>query len=161
MPNDNVTPFRRPPRRPAAPQQSGGLGLKTHRGKAVFSQVLTLIAFGVNFAIPFVLGASPFYTIGWIVGLGIAIAAGLFAYSNRGSSNPWANTHHEHALRTLIIGWAIWTLGSLLGYVHGALAVGTIFVQALVALWAIVRAGIGAALAIMRKPVPNARGWLV
>lgn len=161
MPNDNVTPFRRPPKRPAAPQQRGGMGFQTHRGKAVLSQMLTLIAFAFNFAIPFLFAGTAFYTIGWIVGLAFAIAAGFFAYSNRGSSNPWANTHHEHALRTLIIGWAIWTLGSMLGYVHGALAVGTIFVQALVALWAIVRAGIGLVLAMMRKPVPNPRGWLI
>jgi uncharacterized membrane protein len=161
MPNDNVTPFRRPPKRPAAPQQSGGLGFKTHRGKAVLSQLLTLVAFAFNFAVPFLFGASPFSTVGWIVGIGIAIAAALFAYTNRGSSNPWANTHHEHALRTLIIGWAIWTIGSLLGYIHGSLAVGSIFVHALVALWAIVRAGIGIALALMRKPIANARGWLI
>lgn len=161
MPNDNITPFRRPPKRAAAPQQSGGMGFQTHRGKAVLSQLFTLIAFSVNLAVPLTLGASPYYTLGWIVGLAIAIAAGLFAYSNRGSSNPWANTHHEHALRTLIIGWAIWTLGSLLGYIHGALAVGTIFVWALVALWAVIRAGIGIVLALMRKPIPNARGWLI
>jgi uncharacterized membrane protein len=161
MPSDNVTPFRRPPKRPAAPQQSGGLGFKTHRGKAVLSQALALIAFAFNFAVPFVFGASPFYTIGWISGLVLAIGAGFFAFTNRGGSNPWANTHHEHALRTLIFGWAIWTLGSLLGYIHGALAVGTIFVQAIVALWAIVRAGIGVVLALMRKPIPHPHGWLI
>lgn len=161
MPSDNVTPFRRPPKRPAAPQQSGGLGFQTHRGKAVLSQLLTLIAFAFNFAIPFIFGAGALYTMGWVAGIALAIAAGFFAYTNRGSSNPWANTHHEHALRTLIIGWAIWTLGSMLGYIHGALAVGAIFVHALVALWAVVRAGIGLVLALMRKPIPNARGWLL
>lgn len=161
MPSDNVTPFRRPPKKPAAPQQRGGLGFQTHRGKAVLSQLLTLIAFAFNFALPFIAGASQWRTVGWLVGIGLAIAAGLFAYTNRGSSNPWANTHHEHALRTLIIGWAIWTLGSMLGYIHGVLAVGTIFVHALVALWAIIRAGIGLVLALMRKPIPNPRGWLL
>jgi uncharacterized membrane protein len=161
MPADNVTPFRRPPKRPAAPQQSGGLGFKTHRGKAVLSQLLTVIAFAFNFAIPFLFAGSPLYTLGWIAGLAIAFAAGFFAYTNRGGSNPWANTHHEHALRTLIIGLAIWTLGSMLGYIHGALAVGTLIVQALVTLWAVIRAGIGMVLALMRKPIPNPRGWLI
>jgi len=161
MSNDNVTPFRRPPKRPAAPQQSGGFGFQTHRGKAVLSQLLALIAFAFNFAIPFLFGGGASYTIAWIAGMAVAIAAGLFAFTNRGSSNPWANTHHEHALRTLVIGWAIWTLGLMLGYIHGALAVGTIFVHALVALWAIVRASIGLVLALMRKPIPNPRGWLI
>ena len=32
---DNVTPFRRPKLRPVAPQQGGGMGFRTHRGKAV------------------------------------------------------------------------------------------------------------------------------
>ncbi|HYE87542.1 MAG TPA: hypothetical protein VEA16_14365, partial [Vicinamibacterales bacterium] len=43
--DDNVTPFRRPKPRPVAPQQGGGLGFKTHRGKVVLVHVLTLIAF--------------------------------------------------------------------------------------------------------------------
>jgi len=137
------------------------LGFKTHRGKAVLSQLLALLAFAFNFAVPFLFAGTQFYTIGWIAGLALAIAAGFFAFTNRGGSNPWANTHHEHALRTLIIGWAIWTLGSMLGYIHGALAVGTLFVHAIVALWAIIRAGIGLVLALMRKPIPNARGWLI
>ena len=161
MPADNVTPFRRPPKRPAAPQQSGGFGFKTHRGKAVLSQLMTLVAFSFNFAAPFLFGATPYYTLGWIAGLVIAIAAAFFAFTNRGSSNPWANTHHEHALRTLIIGWAIWTLGSMLGYIHGALSVGTLFVHVIIALWAVIRAAIGIALALMRRPIPNARGWLI
>lgn len=156
----NVTPFRRPPKRAPAPQQSGGFGFKTHRGRALLSQVLTLIAFAVNIAVPFFLGGGPYYVFGWIAGIAIAIAAALVAFTNRGSSNPWANTHHEHALRTLIFGWVIWVLGSMLPMVHGSLSFVTLIVHVLVALWAIVRAGVGIALALMRKPIPNPLGVL-
>jgi uncharacterized membrane protein len=167
---DNVTPFRRPKPRPVAPQQSGGMGFKTHRGKVVLVHVLTLIAF---FA---AISGSPFVsmlfvdpsaeilaqarTATWIVGMIAAIAAAVLAYSNRGAAMPWANTHHEHALRTLVIGYAIWTLASLLTYIHGVLAIATVFIQAGVFIWAVIRAGVALVLGIARKPIPNPRGWL-
>lgn len=150
MPSDNVTPFRRP--KPARPQQSGGVGLKTHRGKVVLVHLLTIAAFALNLLLQ-----EPWSLIGMAVGIG-AIA---LAFTNRGQAMPWANTHHEHAVRTLVIGYAIWVLGSLLGYVHGALAVGTIYVHLVVAIWAALRAAIALVLGIMRKPVPNPHGWLV
>lgn len=136
------------------------MGFKTHRGKAVLSQLLTLVVFAVNVSLPFLLGGTPYYMIGWVVGIALAVAAALIAFTNRGSSNPWANTHHEHALRTLIIGWVIWTLGSMLAFVHGSLGIVTLIVHVVIALWAILRAGVGVVLALMRKPIPNPRGWL-
>lgn len=168
MPSDNVTPFRRPPK-PVRPQQQGGWGFKTHRGKAMLVQSLTLIAFIVNLlgaAAGSLLfpGASVFVQsqiVFWIVGMGISIAAALVAIANRDQGMPWANTHHEHALRTLIIGYAIWTLGGLLAYIHGSLIIATIFIQLAVAVWAILRAIVGLVLAFARKPVPNPRGWFV
>jgi len=154
MPADNVTPFRRPPpKRPPAPQQSGGFGLKTHRGKAVLAHLLTLAAFSLNFFFP----GPPLYYIG----VAVAIAGGVLAYSSRGQGMPWVNTHHEHALRTLIIGYCVWTLGSLLTYVHGSLAIAEFVVHIAVVIWAVVRAGIALVLAVMRRPVPNPTGWLV
>lgn len=153
MPADNVTPFRRPPKRAPAPQQSGGLGFKTHRGKAVLSQALTLAAFALNFF----LSAPPWS----FIGLAVGIAAAFIAYSNRGAAMPWANTHHEHALRTLVLGYSIWLLASMLVYVHGSLGVATIFIHIIVVIWAALRSGIGLVLAIMRKAVPRPHGWLV
>lgn len=150
MSHDNVTPFRRP--KPARPQQSGGVGLKTHRGKVVLVHLLTIAAFALNLLLP-----EPWSLIGMAVG----IAAIALAFTNRGQAMPWANTHHEHAVRTLVIGYAIWVLGSLLGYVHGALAVGTIYVHLIVAIWAALRAAIALVLGVIRKPVPNPQGWLV
>jgi uncharacterized membrane protein len=149
---DNVTPFRRPPK-PVRPQQSGGLGFKTHRGKAVLGHLLTLAAFLLNFFFR----VAPLSFLGLIV----AIAAVVLVYSNRGEAMPWANTHHEHALRTLVIGYAIWVLASLLTFVSGALYAVTIYVQLAVLIWAGLRAAIALVLAIMRKPVPNPRGWFV
>lgn len=150
---DNVTPFRRPPKRPVAPQQSGGWGFKTHRGKAVLVHVLTIAAFAINFFVRI----PPWSFAGLIVGLG----AFLLVYSNRGQAMPWANTHHEHALRTLIIGYVIWLGGSLLTLINGALFTVAMYIQLGVLIWASVRAVIALVLAVMRKPVPNPRGWLV
>lgn len=153
MPADNVTPFRRPPKRPPAPQQTSGFGLKTHRGKAVLVHLLTLGAFGLNFFFP----APPLF----YAGVAVAVAGGVVAYSSRGQGMPWVNTHHEHALRTLMIGYAIWTLGSMLTYINPVLAVGTLVVQIAVVIWAAVRAAIALALAVTRRPIPNPTGWLV
>lgn len=167
MPSDNVTPFRRP--KPVRPQQQGGWGFKTHRGKAMLVQALTLLAFtfGVLSALAgFLLPPSPGawvqpHFVMWIISLGISIAAALVALANRDEGMPWANTHHEHALRTLIIGYAIWTLGSLLGYINGVLVIATIFIQLAVAIWAVLRSLVGLVLAFGRKPIPNPRGWFV
>jgi uncharacterized membrane protein len=151
MPSDNVTPFRRP--KPQRPQQSGGFGFKTHRGKVVLGHLLTLAAFGLNFFL-----RTPPYSF---IGLAVAIAAVVLVQSNRGEAMPWANTHHEHALRTLIIGYAVWTLATLLTYIHGSLITVTFFIQLAVLVWAVLRAGVALALAVMRKPVWYPKGWLI
>lgn len=154
MPADNVTPFRRPqPPKPVRPQQEGW-GFKTHRGKAVLAHLLTIAAFAVNFFV----NTPPWSLIGMAVGL----AAFLLVLSNRGQAMPWANTHHEHALRTLIIGYSIWILASLLTLAGvGALVTVVFYIKLAVLLWASVRALIGLVLAVMRRPIPNPRGWLV
>ncbi|MEQ1618189.1 MAG: hypothetical protein ABL883_07575 [Terricaulis sp.] len=163
MPADNVTPFRRPPpKRPAAPQQSGW-GLKTHRGKAVLAHLMTLAAF----ALALVFTQAPLS----FVALGVAVAAFLFVYSNRGAGMPWANTHHEHALRTLVIGYSIMTLADVVVMVtvtaltpegmREGLFLFAVWTRIIVVAWAGLRALIALVLAVMRKPVPNPRGWLV
>lgn len=152
MPSDNVTPFRRPPKKPVVRQQ-GGLGLKSHRGKVVLAHLLTIAAFVLNFF----LKTPPMS----FIALAVAIAAVLLVYTNRGEAMPWANTHHEHALRTLIIGYAINVLASLLGLILGALAIVGFFITVAVTIWAIVRAVIALVLGVMRKPIPNPKGWLI
>lgn len=152
MASDNVTPFRPRPK-PVAPQRGGGLGFNTHRGKAVLVQLLTLGAFACNFF----LQAAPWSFIGMALG----IAAGALAFSNRGQGMPWANTHHEHALRTLIIGYSVWLLGGALTYISPMLMLATLLVYVVVAVWAGLRSVIGIVLALMRRPIPNPRGWLI
>lgn len=152
MPSDNVTPFRRPPKRPIAPQRGDGLGFNTHRGKAVMVQTLTLATFAVNWFFP----VMPLALVGMALGIG----AFVLAYSNRGQAMPWANTHHEHALRTLLIGYSIWVLASMLTYVSPFLAMATLFIHIAVAIWAGVRSAVGMVLALMRKPISNPRGIL-
>ena len=150
MSYDNVTPFRPRPRQ-KPPRSGGGMGLNTHRGRAVLAQALTFIAFAVNFFTPY---------MPWsLIGLALGIAAAFIAFSNRGQAMPWANTHHEHALRTLMIGLSLLTLGAALTYVSSFLALATWF-RIVVTLWACLRAGVGAVMAIMRKPIPNPRGAL-
>ncbi len=168
--DDNVTPFRRPRPRPVAPQRGGGWGFKTHRGKVVLVHTLTLVAFlcaisgsplvGFLFADPSAQLIAQTRTVTWLVGIVAAVAGAIVAYSNRGAAMPWANTHHEHALRTLVIGYAIWVIAGLLTYIHGVLAIATVFIQAGVFIWAALRGGVGLALGVMRKPIGNPRGWL-
>ncbi len=163
MPADNVTPFRRPPpKRPTAPQ-SGGFGLKSHRGKAVLAHLLTLAAYALAWLFPF----APLSYLA----LGVAVAGFLFVYSNRGAGMPWANTHHEHALRTLAIGFAIMTLADVIVMVtltamtpegmRAGLFMFAAWTRIAIVVWAGLRALIALALAVGRKPVPRPRGWLV
>jgi len=147
---DNVTPFR--PRRPP-PRPSGGLGLATHRGKAVLVHLLTLISFVASFFFP----APPWSYLALAVGVaGLAIAA-----SNRAEAMPWARTHHELALRTIVIGVAASMLLSILGFIPGFPAIWAFYARLAVLAWASLRALIGLVLAILRKPVPNPTGPLV
>lgn len=160
--SDNVTPFRRPPPRPVRPQQSGGMGFKTHRGKAILVHVLVLACF----AVPFLIGGQ----LGRFVSMGIAIAAGLVAYTSRADAMPWAATHHEQALRSLIYAFVVTTILSLPVFIMSrdwppevlltitqVIFWGTVIVS----IWAGVRSLIGLVLAAMRKPVPHPRGLLI
>lgn len=162
MSRDNVTPFRRPPPRPTRPQQQGGMGFRTHRGKAVLVHVLTIFCF----AAPYLLGGGQIVRF---VYLGMGVAAGVIAYTSRPEAMPWAATHHEQALRTLLIAFAATTLLSLPGFVISRDAMSALswylpiyfWGNVIVALWAGVRAIVGLALAAMRRPTFNPRGWLV
>lgn len=148
---DNVTPFR--PRKPP-PKPKRTLNLQSPRGKAIFVQALTLACFAVTYALP----APPWSYIG----LAIGIAAIAVASANRHDGMPWARTHHEHALRTIIIGAVIWTLLSLSLFFQVAVVATIVFWGRIaIVLWAGLRALIGVGLAIFRKPIPNPKGPLI
>ena len=143
----NVTPFRRA--RPQRPR--GGDPLKSHRGKAVIVHALTLATFAIYM---FTSGPLTF------LGLALGIAAVAIAASNRHEGMPWAMTHHEQALRTIVLGAAIWTLASLLTFLP-ALGVATPWIHIAVAIWAGLRAAIGLVMAGLRRAMPNPKGFLV
>jgi uncharacterized membrane protein len=164
MSRDNVTPFRRPPRRTTAPQQRGGMGFRTHRGKAVLVHILTILSLVIPWTLTAVL---PF---AGILALGVAVGAGLIAISSRNDAMPWAATHHEQALRTLIIFFAVTTIAQLPAFIlppgtsaqiAASLGLFVFWVSVLATIWAGLRALIGLVLALIRKAVPNPRGLLV
>lgn len=163
MPADNVTPFRRPPRRVVQKQQQGGMGFNTHRGKAVLVQLLTLATYASAYFFPFPPppGAPIILLIASCFSLAFALGAAALAMQNRYDAMPWAATHHEHAVRTLFIGFAIWTLSSALTYISTAFFVVAHYTHIAVLIWAGVRAAVGMVLALMRRPVWHPRGWLV
>jgi uncharacterized membrane protein len=138
------------------------MGLTTHRGKAVFVHVLTLACFVVQF---FVGGQ-----LGNLIGLGLAVGAGVVAFSNRFDAMPWSTTHHEHVLRTLIIAFVITTLVGLptlviptdtLSSIYGVYGPILFWTNLIVLIWVVIRSGVGLVLAILRKPIPHPRGWLL
>ena len=150
MSSDNVTPFRpRPKKKPVRPAGEG-LGLNTHRGRAVLSQGLALIACVLNF-----LYQTPPMSF---IPLVFAIAGVLIAMSYRRTGMPWAQTHHEHALRTIIITFIVTMLASLAASLFGVLGIVALVVIVVVTLWAAVRAAVGLVMAVMRKPIANPTG---
>jgi uncharacterized membrane protein len=151
MSQDNITPFR-PRRPPPKPPGAGGIGLNTPRGKAVAAQALTLAAFAFSFFLP---------GLPWsLIGLAIGVAGFFIAASNRQAPMPWARTHHEHALRTLLFGGSIWTLASMLQLISPFLSVATFVIWIAVLVWVAVRAGVGLVFAVMRKPITRPTGFL-
>lgn len=158
--SDNVTPFRRP--KPVRPQQKGGLGFSTHRGKAVLIHLLTIGTYVCAFFFPFPPPpGSPIvlYVAGCIT-FALAIIAVTIAMPNRYAGMPWATTHHEHAIRTLLIGFVLWTLSSALTYISSVFGIVAFWAHVVIMLWAILRSGVGVVLAFMRKPIRNPRGLL-
>jgi hypothetical protein len=157
---DNVTPFR--PRR-AAPKPRSRLNLASHRGRAVLAQLLTVIAFILNYEL-----RGQLNWIAW----GFGVAAVATAATNRLSAMPWAATHHEHVLRTVIIGSIVSALSNMIAYTSQILhAPNTIlayvlladhWIQIAVLIWAaLIRGGVGLILAVMRRPIWHPRGLLL
>jgi uncharacterized membrane protein len=150
---DNVTPFR--PRR-APPRPNPGNPLKSHRGKVLIVHGLTIAAFAVFAVADLFVRGSP---LGFL-GLAIAIAAVAIAASNRHEGMPWAMTHHEFALRTIVIGAVVSTLASLVSFIPG-MATPAFWILVAVALWVLIRAAAGVVFAILRKPMPRPTGLLL
>jgi uncharacterized membrane protein len=96
----------------------------------------------------------------WI-GIGMAVAAAAIALSKRDETGSWMRSHYEFGLRTVVIAGAVWTLWTLIGIVP---VIGwTIAWVGKVALllWVSLRAIFGIMRAAEKRPIPNARTWLV
>lgn len=150
---DNVTPFR--PRPPAPkPPKGPRFNLQSQRGKAVLVQLLVVACFAATYFLPGALWS--------LIGLGFGLAAVVIAQSNRLDGMPWARTHHEHAMRSVIIGAVAWTLLSVILILNiGALIPVVFYGRIAICVWASARGLIGAVLAILRRPMPNPRGPLI
>lgn len=152
MPSDNVTPFRP---RPSPPKPRRRLfNLQSQRGKALLVQALTAICF----ALTYVLDAPPWSYVGLAFGIaGVAIAMG-----NRQDGMPWARTHHEHAMRTIVIGAAAWTLLTVFLLIPFAPLIPIVYWGRIaIVAWTCIRALIGLGLALFRRPIPNPRGLFI
>jgi|688.fasta_scaffold865117_2 uncharacterized membrane protein len=142
----NITPFRR---RPQPPKLQGPRGFDPQRPqhKALLMHALTAAAFLINWAAPF-----P----GSLIGLGAGIGAVAIAQSNRREGMPWAQTHHEFGIRTLLLGAAVWVVSGLLIMAPApGVATAVSFIQLLVLAWVLARAAVGFWRALNRKPTPN------
>lgn len=150
-PPDNVTPFR-PRKTPPRAPSGQGMGLTTHRGKAILVQALSV----VTFVLLFFVTLRPWSYL--VIALGVAAVA--VAFTNRQDAMPWAKTHHEHALRTILIGYAIWALSEVILGLFGPLSFVILFIHIAVLLWVAVRGIVGFVLAVIRKPIGNPKGVL-
>ena len=136
-----------------SPSSDGDMRLNAGRSQVALAHILTIAAF----ALSVMLRAPPGAYAGYLV----AVAAAALAYSLRRAAMPWAATHYEHALRTLIIGYPLWAFAAALQLIHGALIPLILYLQLAVAFWAVVRAAIALFLALTRRPIPHPHGWLI
>lgn len=149
---NNVTPFR--PRRPK--RGNPGDGLRTPRGQVLLLHALTLTTFGLFLATTLQL-APP--VVDWLA-LALGVASLAIAASRRVDGMPWARTHHEMGVRTLVIGAAVWTLARLAGLIPG---VGAFVGYALIAVvgWVAIRALVGFIRGMLRQPFANPKTLLI
>lgn len=146
---DNITPLR--PRRPPPRTERKLIDLNRPQHKVLLTHALVWATFVLHFVLSFPLE---------LIGLAAAIAAIAIATSNRYDGMPWARTHHEFALRTLLIGGAIWIISGMMGFIPfiGLLVLLTHFA---VLGWVSVRCAVGLWRAGKRKPTPNPRTMLI
>jgi uncharacterized membrane protein len=139
----NITPFRPRPRpQPNAPK---GFDAQRPQHKVYLVHALTLAAFLVAWQTSFPIE---------LLGFGAAVAVVAIASSNRREGMPWAQTHHEFALRTVLLGGAVWIVAGMLLFLP---LIGPIIavVQLVVLAWVVVRSLASLVRAYGRRPVPN------
>lgn len=89
--------------------------------------------------------------------VGVTALVGLIlAYSSRGKTTTWIDTHYTWAIRTFWIG----VLYSLISSALMIVGIGFLLVV-LVAIWALVRIVIGLQRASREEPIANPQSWLI
>ncbi len=140
---NNVTPFRARPRpRASAPK---GFDAQRPQHKVFMVHGLTLASFLVTWLLAFPLE---------LLGFAAAVAAVAVASANRRDGMPWAQTHHEFGLRTILLGGAVWIIAGMLAFLP-LIGFVVAFVHIAVLIWVGVRAIAGLVRAYLRRPVPN------
>jgi len=134
---DNVVPLR-PRKRPRRK-----LDLRAPRSQVLIVHALTAATLALHY---FAGGALRYLA----VALGVAAIA--IAAARRTEGMPWACTHHEFALRTLLIGGVAWVLAMLAGIVP-VLAGYTGFAILAICAWVAVRVVWGLFRGVMRLPI--------
>ena len=142
---ENVVPLRprRRPRRQFDP--------RAPRTQVLIVHTLTAATFALHFVAD---GALRYLAVALGVAA-IAIAAG-----RRTEGMPWACTHHEFALRTLLIGGVAWVLVLLAGLLPGVGAFAGIAVLVICA-WVALRVVWGFVRGVMRLPITRPRTPLI
>lgn len=144
--SNNVTPLR-----PPAPKQPM-FDVRDPKSLTFLVYALMVMAFGISWL------GNQFVT--WI-GLGLGVAALMIAASKRDEGPFWTRSHFEFALRTLIIGGAVWTIASLIGVIPLIGWVVAWIAKPIVLIWVLVRAAVGFLKASDTKVIANPVTWLI
>lgn len=137
---NNVTKFPGP-RRPQVPK---GPDL---RGPALAVYALGVGAFGL-----FLTGRQ----YADLAGLALGIAAVVIAAGRRDEGPAWIRSHHEFALRTIVIAGALWTLLSLATFLP-ILILATWYAKLALGAWLLLRCVYGAGQVFRKKIISNPR----
>jgi uncharacterized membrane protein len=145
MSSDNVTPFRR---RPPPPKPAFNPKEPRELARAIYVLAaggLALLWFGGLIS---------------LLGVALSMAAVFIAAGNRGEGPPWAQSHFEFVLRTIVIAGCALMLLSLVQTLP-LVGVVAVWLRLVVFVWAGVRLVVGFVRAIRAKPNAYARGWLI
>ncbi len=144
--SNNVTPLRPPPAKKPL------FDVRDPKSLTLLVYGLMVTAFGISWL------GNEF--VRWI-GIGLGVAALMIAASKRDEGPFWTRSHFEFALRTLIIGGAVWTIASLIGVIPFIGWLVAWVAKPIVLIWVTVRASVGFLRASDTKVITNPVTWLI
>ncbi|RYB97010.1 DUF4870 family protein [Ciceribacter ferrooxidans] len=95
------------------------------------------------------------YLASFVIGI-TAVVGVVFAYLNRGKSDPWLETHYTWAIRTFWIGILYVAISVVL-----TLALVGVILAIATAVWVIVRCVIGLQRVSNDQPIERPESWLI